>query len=815
MTSLLQDLRYAGRLLRRSPGFTLLTALTLALGIGANAAIFSVVDGVLLTPLPYRDSDRLMAIYTQAPGAGFDKFWVSPPEYVEFRKRATRFEEVGGWVTGSVNLEGRDQPTRVRAAYATASLLSVLGVEPELGRYYSPREDLPNAERTIVLGHDLWRRDFGGDAGIVGKRVKVDGEPRTILGVMPPGFDIDGQNIEALIPLALDPVNPGRWGNHYLYLIGRLRPGATLAQARSELHGLLTRWQEEVGSDEHILDTERHRLAIVPLLDDLIGDVQSKVMVLAAAVGFVLLIACLNVANLLLARAEARQREIAIRTAMGAARSRLLRQFLTESVLLSLLGGGLGMLLAFWGVKAIVALNADSIPRVEAIGVDARVIGFTLAVSVLTGLLFGLAPALQARKGALFVALKEGGQRATAGTASRWFRGSLVVAEITLASVLVIGAGLLIKSFWLLQQVDPGFDPRGVLSFQVALPDASYPEDHQVTAFYDDLTARLASLPGVEGVAAMYGLPPTRDVNSNTMTFEGIEPDPNGPATNVDYWQFVTRDYFRTMKIPLMAGRLFTPADARGAAPVVLVNETMAETFWPGQTPLGKRLRTGDDAPWLTVVGVVKDVKQGGLDQKVGTELYFLEDQTPDTVGGAVDTMWVVVRTRRDPMSLASAVREKVRGMDPSLPVAQIRPLEQVLHESVAQPRFVMVLVMLFAAVALILAGIGTYGVLSYAVEQRRQEIGIRMALGAQIWQVLGMVLAQGARLAGIGLVLGVLGALALRRILANLLFGVAPTDPAIFAGVVALLAVVSFAACYWPARRAASVDPIQALRYE
>lgn len=818
MRSLLQDLQYAGRLLVRSPAFTLLTVLTLALGIGANAAIFSVVDGVLLTPLPYRLPDRLMAVYSQFPGLGFDKFWVSAPEYLEFRRWNTSFQDVGAYVTGEVNVEGRDQPLRVRAAAATASLFSTLAVDPVLGRAFTQAEDLPNAEKTVVLSHGLWKRAFAGDRGVLGKRVIIDGEPRTILGVMPPSFDIGGQRIEVWAPLALDPASPGNRGGHFLYLVGRLKPGATLASSRSELEGLIARWQREFPGN-HAPHPENHRLVIKPLLEDLVGDVRSRVVVMAVAVGLVLLIACLNVANLLLARAEGRQREIAIRTALGAARGRLLRQFLTESVLLALCGGGLGLLLAVWGVKAIVALNAASIPRVEAIGVDVRAVAFTLGISLLTGLLFGLAPALHVRGAAFFTSLKEGSARSTANRVSQWFRRSLVVVEITLATLLVIGAGLLLKSFWMLQQVNPGFQAEGLLTFRVALPDATYPEDQKVIAFWRDLTVRLASLPGVEGAAAMTGLPPKRDVNANDTEFEGVPAPPEGPIQNVDYWQFVTRDYFKTMKIPLVAGRYFEPTDAAGTPGVVVVNETLAKVFWPGQSPIGRRLRAPgpDDAPppWLTVVGVVADVKQGGLDQKTGTELYFLQDQTAEAAGFSADTMNVVVRTSSDPLALADMVRQEVRRMDPALPLAGLRPMTTVLFEAVASPRLLMVLVMLFAAVALVLAAIGTYGVLSYAVQQRTREIGIRMALGAQVGQVLRMILRQGAVLVGIGLALGVLGALALQKVLASLLFGVAPTDPLTFGLVIVLLALVAFLACWWPARRAARVSPLVALRYE
>jgi putative ABC transport system permease protein len=818
MRTLLQDLRYAGRLLLRSPGFSLLTILTLALGIGANAAIFSVVNGVLLSPLPYREPERLTAVFSQFPGLGFDHFWVSPPEFLDLRDQATTFAGVGAYTTQDVNLEGATQPVRAKAAAVSASLFPVLGVDPVRGRVFSPQEDLPNADHVAVLGEGLWRRAFGGDPGVIGRSVRINGTARTVLGVMPQSFDVGGEHVELWMPLGLDPAQPGGRGSHYLYLIGRLRSGAGLAQARSELEGLLVRWKRE-RPDGHSLDPEQHRLVIKPLLDEMVGDVRGKVLVLAAAVGLVLLIACLNVANLLLARAEARQREIAIRTALGAQRRRLIRQFLTESVLLALLGGGLGLLLAVLGVRAIVAFNADSIPRIETVGVDGRVIAFTLGLSVLTGLLFGLAPALHSRGATFFAALKQGGQRGTAGTGAQWFRRVLVVSEIALASLLVIGAGLLIKSFWVLQQVRPGFEAHNVLSLQLSLPPASYPEETQPADFYRKLAAQVAALPGVESAATVAGLPPQRDVNANDTEFEGIPPTKDGPPQNVDYWQFVSRGYLETMRIPLVAGRSFNAGDDHGTPGVVMVNETMAKVFWPGQSPLGRRVRTpgspGKDNPWLTVVGVVADVKQGGLDQKTGTELYFLQDQAPEAAYGGVRTMYLVARTERDPSSLAAAVRSEIRRLDPSLPISAVRPMEKVLFDSVARPRFVMVMVLLFAAVALLLAAVGTYGVLSYAVAQRTREIGVRMALGAQIGQVLRMILGQGALLAGIGLALGVIGAVALRRILGSLLFGVTATDPLIFTAVAALLAAVSFAACYVPARRAARVDPLVALRSE
>jgi predicted permease len=815
--TLLQDLRYAGRLLLRSPGFTLLAAVTLALGIGANAAIFSVADSVLLKPLPYRDSGRLAIVYSQFPTMGFDRFWVDPMEFTDYSRWNRSFASLGAYTTGAVNVAGQGEPVRVRAALATAGLFKALGVGAEVGRYYSPAEDLPNTEKVVVLSDGLWRRAFGADRNVIGRRVKVDGVDRTVIGVMPPGFSIGAERIEAWIPLALDPAKPGFRGNHYLYLVGRLKNGVSLAQARSEMAGLLARWKREL-PNEHTPDPERHRLIIQPLLDDLVGGVRPKIRLLLGAVGLVLLIACVNVANLLLARAEARQKEIAIRTALGAARGRLLRQFLTESVLLALIGGALGLLLGFWSIKAIVAANLESLPRVDEIGLDGRSLLFTFGISLLTGVLFGLAPALHARAGVFFASLKEGGQRTTAGAGRQWLRRVLVVLEVAFAATLVIGGGLLIRSFWLLQHVDPGFDPRGILSLQVSLPDATYDKPEQVTSFYQRLLAQVSRLPGVESAAAMTGLPPNRQVDANDMEFEGIPRTPDGPIQNADYWQFVTRDYLKTMGIRVVEGHPFEPSDAKGSTGVVLVNQAMAKLFWPGQSPIGRRIRApsrDDKLPWLTIKGVVADVKQGGLDKKTGTEVYFLHDQSQEAVGGMPDTLYLVLRTRQDPMSLVNPVRNEIRRLDPTLPVAEVRTMQEVVYASVAQPRFVAFLVLIFSLVALTLAAVGTYGVLAYMVELRTQEIGVRMALGAQAREVLQMVLTQGAWLVGTGLLLGTAGAIALRRVLASVLFGVTATDPVIFATVFLVLALVGLVACYLPARRATRVDPLVALRQE
>jgi predicted permease len=646
MRSIAQDLRYAARLLLRSPGFTVIAVLALALGIGANAAVFSVIDAVLLAPLPYLQPQRLMAMFSTFPDQGFDHFWISPPEYLEYREMTRSFGDLGAYVADTVNVAGSASPVRVPAADVSASLFTTLGVHPELGRFFAAAEDVPNAEPVTVLGDALWRRAFGADPGIVGRRILVDGVARTVVGVMPAGFEFGSQHAALWLPLALGPVNPTRRGNHFLYIVGRLRPETTLAQARRELEGILVRWHE-VRPNAHVPSPDHHRLVIRPLIDELVGDVRPKLRLVWSAVALVLLIACANVANLQLARAEARQREIAIRTALGAGHGRLVRQLMTESVLLALLGGLLGLALAVWGVRALVASNPEGLPRLGEIGLDPRAFGFTLLVSVGTGLLFGLAPALHARAGAFFAALKAGGARTTAGSSRQRVRRVLVVAEVTLAAVLLIGAGLLIRSFWELNRVDPGFRPAGLLSFQVSLPQASYGRAEQVAAFYRRLIDDLAGLPGVSGAAAMTGMPPKREVNANDTILESVPMDPKGPAHNVDYYQAVTPEYFRTLGIPLRQGRLFRASDGLGAPGVVVINETMAKVFWPRKSPLGERLRVSNTSPWLTIAGIVKDVKQGGLDQKTGSELYFPIAQVP--AGGAAPAIRKASPRRRAP----------------------------------------------------------------------------------------------------------------------------------------------------------------------
>jgi predicted permease len=816
MKSLLDHLTLAARVLRRSPGFAAIVVLSLALGIGANAAIFSVVNAVLLTPLPYPRPQQLVAIFSRFPNGGFDHFWVSPPEYLELRAQARAFADLGAYSTRAVNVTGRDELLRVEAATATATLFSTLGKPAEIGHGITAAEDVPHAEPVVALGDGLWRRAFAADPRVLGSRITVDGVQRTVVGVMPPGFDLGGQHVELWMPLALGPLDPDDRGNHYLYLIGRLRPEVTVAAARAELAGILERWPHAL-PNAHTPDPTHHPLIMRPLLEDAVGAARPALRLLWGAVALVLLIACANVANLFLTRAEARQREIAIRSALGAGWRRLLAQFLAESWLLTGLGGAAGLLLALWSLPAIVAFTGESVPRIAGTGIDWRVLLFTLLLALATGLLFSLAPILHLRAGACLASLKEGGQRTTAGAARQRLRSGLVVAEIALAALLAIGGGLLVRSFLALQQVDPGFRPDGLLSFQLSLPRAAYPQPRQAAAFFQSLDERLSGLPDVQSAAAMSGLPPQRDVDANDVVFEGVASDPQGPPHVADFWQFVTRDYFRTMGIPLRAGRFFARSDTVDSTGVVVIDETMAKLFWPGKSPLGQRLRApGDANPWLTVVGVAADVKEGGLDRKAGTEIYFLEAQASKTVGGRTPrTLNVVLRTAGDPMRLVGEVRREVLALDPALPLAHIAPMRDVVAAAMARPHFLLYLVLAFAGLALVLAAVGTYGVLAYVVQQRRHEIGVRMALGAEVGSVLGLVITQALRLVAGGLLLALLLSIWLGRSMSSLVFGVTPHDPATFAGVALVLTLIALLACFVPARRAARVDPVTTLRGE
>jgi putative ABC transport system permease protein len=809
-----QDLWYALRSLRKSPGYAAVTVLTLALGIGANTAIFSVVNGVLLKPLPYPASERLIFITSQFPGLGFDQFWVSAPEFLEFAEANRSFDAVGAYRAGAVNLGTQDQPRRVNSALVTSELMPVLGVAALRGRHFTRDDTLPGAEDVAILSSELWRSSFNGNEALVGSVVQIDGAPTRIVGIMPPGYDIHDARVQVWLPLTLDPANPGGRGGHFLYLVGRLKENVTLAQAKADAEAMLTNWPRK--SPGHAPNLTGHRLRFDSLKDDLIGSLKTALFVLQGAVAFVLLIACANLANLLLARAESRQREFAIRSALGAGRWRLLRQFLTEGMVLALVGGAIGAGLGNGGLLLLLRANPDSLPRAGEITLDPLVLTFTLAVSLLTGALFGMAPLINLREKLVNRSLKESGQRSTASAARTWVRRGLVMAEVALAVVLVIGAGLLLRSFWNLMTVDAGFNRSRLITFQLVLPNATYPQAQGVVDFFARLQTQLAALPGVQSAAAMQGLPPRRDVNANDTDFEGYTATQDGPPENVAYYQRVTPAYLATMGIPLIEGRDFTPGDA-GGAPVVLVNETLAKTYYPGQSALGRRLKPGfgPQVPWFTIVGVVRDVKQGGVDKETGTEIYFLADQGPKLLNNAARSMHIVIRSPLPFEALAADVRRVVGGMDPTLPLVRPRSMDEVFSETLARPRFLAQLLGIFAGLALALAAIGTYGILSYAVSERRKEIGIHMAMGASQRRVLGMILRQGMLLAAVGLAVGVGASLLLTRLLQAQLFNVRPSDPATVSGVVAFIAAVALLACYIPASRATRVDPMVVLRDE
>jgi putative ABC transport system permease protein len=688
-------------------------------------------------------------------------------------------------------------------------------VQPVRGRNFTAEEDRNGGPSVALISYGLWQRAFGGESNIVGKQIQVDSQSTTVVGVMPRDFAFPpGSNdpVELLVPFQFDPANPGSRGSHFLSVIGRLKPGVNIEQARAELDSLMAGWKSE-NRAPHLLNPQGHPVVLLPLHEDVVGSARLAVLMLMGAVGFVLLIACVNVANLLLARAEARHREFAVRLALGAGRRRMVRQFIAEGLLLVLIAATLGILLAFIGLKLLLLVAPDSVPRTGEIRVDLLVLAFTLGLSIFAVFLFGLAPLAQIRERNLANWLRGAGQRAI-GVGGQTLRKALVITEIALAVVLVIGSGLMIRAFWKLQQVNAGFEPGGVLSFSINLPAATYQRPDRLR-FATTLQQRLASLPGVQSASLAGGLPPLRRINANDTEIEGYQPTPDGPAQNVDYWNVVGNDYFKTMKIRTIEGRTFEPADDGDSAQrVVVINQALARRFWQG-SPIGRRVNPGFANPkvWSTIVGIVEDTKNAGMDKPAAPELYLQANQVAQF---ALSTnMNFVVRTDGDPQTLAGSIRGAVREADPSLPVYGLRPMSEVVARSMVQPRFLSLLLATFAGIALFLAAIGIYGVMAYAVAQRTQEIGVRMALGAQRLHVLRLVFGQGFVLLAIGTAIGLVGAFGLTRLMHSLLFEVTPTDPLTYSAVVVLLAVVALFACYIPARRATRVEPLVALRYE
>ena len=818
MGAFTQNLRYGVRMLGRNAGFTAAAVLCLALGIGATTAIFSVVNAVLLRQLPYAHADRLVRVFTEFPNfpnGGLRHFWVSPPEYFDLKRDATGFQAVEGWANFGGNLAGASEPVRSTVGYVTGGLLPMLGVKPFQGRLLVPQDDSPNAPLTAVLSYGLWQRAFGGESSVLGRDIRLNGNACTVVGVMPRGFAFPPGELdppELWVPLQLDPAKPGGRGSHFMNLLALLKTGTGIAQAQAEMTRYAKHDSDTRGAANHPFDPKNHPIVLAGFQEETVKGVRRAMLVLLGAVGFVLLIACVNVANLLLARAEARRREIAVRAAIGAGLGRLLQQFIIEGVLLSLTGAALGILLAFGGLRLLVATNAGSIPRVAEIGIDWQVLLFTLAIGVATGVAFGVAPVIHLRTATLHDTLKATVGRATGALSANRFRALLVTSELALALILLIGSGLMVKAFWKLQDVDAGMNPSHLLTLRLSLPSVTYKDPASINGFYGGLAARLNGLPGVVSASIVSGLPPARPINANDTGIEGFVPVPNGPIQNIDYWNSVSAKYFETIGAHLLEGRFLNEGDGAASPFVVVINQTMAKTYWPRESALGHRVRTSVGnaaAPWRTIVGVVADVKNAALDRPAGTELYFPFPQQPRQLS------WVVVRAQGNPMSLTSAVRDAIHALDRGLPISNIGSMEDVMATARSRPRFLTLLLTLFSSLSLILAALGIYSVISYAVAQRTNEIGIRMALGARAGDVVRLVGASGVRLAAAGTILGAAGAFALTRFLSGMLFGVSSLDPLTFMAMAVTLIAVTLLACYIPARRASRVDPLVALRYE
>jgi putative ABC transport system permease protein len=813
MKTLWQDLRYGVRVLLRQPGFALVAVLTLALGVGANTAIFTVVDAALLRSLPYAEPERLVHLWETKPQEEFSQREASYPDYLDWRgEGAEVFESIGGYTQGSFTLGAGDEaPERVEGAGVTASFFDVLGVKPALGRSFMDEDESVSAERTVILSHGLWQRRFGADAKVLGRQVKLNGVGFNIVGVMPASFSFAKVgDAEVWLPQRPTQMQRERRYFHWLQVVARLKPGVSLEAARNRLATVGARIAEN--------EPQTHAgtgVRLVPLQEEVVGGLKPILFMLLGAVGLVLLIACVNVANLLLARSTARKREIAIRVALGASRARLIRQLLTESTVLAVAGGGLGLVLALWGVDLLVAAIPPSqlvfMPYLRGLTLNTGVLVFTSALSLTTGLLFGLTPALEASRPDVQASLKEGG-RASGSKGANGLRGFLVVTEVALALMLLVGAGLMLKSLLRMLSVNPGFKTENLLTMNLTLPAVGYSEDSKAAGFYEQLLGRVGNLPGVKGAAGVSNLPLSGDGGTGTPQVVG-RPQGESDATGESFLRTVSASYFDVMGVPVLKGRPLNERDRAGAQPVVLVNRTFAEHVFPGEDPLGRRItfRFTADLPPFEIVGVVGDEKVAGLDERTKPVIYFPYLQSPDS------TMSLVIRTEADPDGLVSAVRGEVQALDRQVPLYSVTTMERLIADSAPtfMRRYPAYLVGIFAGVALLLAVVGIYGVISYAVGQRTREIAIRVALGAQRRDVLGMVLRQGMLLALAGVGLGLLGAFVLMRLLSSLFFDVSAADPSVYAAVSALLVAVALLACYIPARRATKVDPMVALRYE
>jgi putative ABC transport system permease protein len=815
MGSLGREIGFALRMLRKTPCFTAVALLTLALGLGANIAIFSVVNAVLLQPLDYRHSERVVRLqtsWTGEPRAG-----ISPAEYFDYRDQLGVFATIGVYAYSSPSITGGDRPERLRGAFVSAGTLPTLAAEPLLGRVFTAEEELPGHD-VVILSHELWQRRFGSSVDAVGRTIILNGAARTVVGVLQSGFRmpedyIGGEKTQVYLPLGIDRTTVPNRGSHFLAGIARLAPGVSLERAAEAMSAAASRMVERF-PDDYPADMGFEATAL-PLADDVVGPVRPVLFVLLCAVGLLLLIACANVANLLLARADARQGEFALRSALGAGRGRIVRQLVVESVVLATAGGLLGVLLAAGSVELLVRLQPPDIPRIDSVGIDLSVLWFAVVATGLAGLLLGLLPALQATTAQPAAALHEVGGRT--GTGRRKIRAGLAVGQIAIALVLLAGAGLLTRSYAKLTGIDPGFSVERVLTTEIAVPPASYPGAPEVTGFFRTLRERVSQLPGVTAAGAVSNLPLATRLGDLNFHIEGREELPGEVSPAAD-WQTISPGYFAAMGIALARGRGIDETDDAGAPGVVVISETAAKRYWPGEDPIGRRFLLGGGAApgWVTVVGVVRDVRHAAFDAPPRSQMYLPHAQFRYWDGGGpVRSLSLVIRTVGEPASVASALRREVAALDPALPVSGFRTMEEVVAASVARPRFMMLLLTAFAAVALVLGAVGVYGVMAHLVGRRTREMGIRLALGARPLEVARLVLRRALALTVLGIAVGLVVAIALTRSLTGILYGVAPTDPATFAGVSLALGAVALAAAWMPIRRATRVDPATVLRHE
>src|SRR3954447_13291827 len=802
-----QDVRYGARMLLKNPGFTVIAVLALALGIGANSAIFSVVNTLLLRPLPYKNPDQLVVIWENATHLGFPKNTPSPANFLDWQKQATVFAGMGAFAEKTFNLTGVGEPERLEGRRVSANLFDLLGVKPVIGRNFVPEEDKPGT-KVALLNESLWKRRFGSDPSVIGRALNLNGESYTVVGVLPRSVQLPAfgnWRDQVWVPLAFTSEEAASRGNHYLEVIGRMKPGVKLEQARAEMATIMARLAQQYPEDNTRMGT-----VVNPLHEEIVGDMKPALLVLLGAVAFVLLIACANVANLLLARAAVRHKEIALRLALGADRTRLTKQLLVESVMLSLLGGAVGLGFAYAGLQVLTRFIPPDVAHADTIAIDGKVLVFTLLIALVTGLIFGLAPASQASNFNLNETLNEGGRDSGAGVRGKRLRSALVIAEVAVSIVLLIGAGLLINSFMHLRNLDPGFRTDHLLTLNVDLSETKYPDNPKRTAFFDEVVRRVQALPGVRSVAVAGNLPFTYNGDSMPIGVEGVPDPPPDQHPDVIY-RAVGPGYFSTMGIPFVRGRDFNDQDSLDANLAVVVSEKTAKYYWPDADPIGKRLKNGtttQEGPWRTVIGVVKDVRQNDFIAEPKMQMYFTYRQLRSLMPNAL-----IVRTAIDPLSLATPVRNAIWAVDKDQTVAHIDSMEHIVAGAVARQRFSMLLLAVFAAVALVLAAVGIYGVMSYSVAQQTREIGIRMALGAQRSDVLTMTVKQGLKLVGFGLIIGLVAAFILTRVMATLLFGISATDPLTFISISLVLLLVALVASYIPALRATRVDPMIALR--